>query len=70
MKKKKQELKDLTPLELQDKLQTEQDALGKLRFTHAVSPVASPAPLRATRKSVARSLTEMRRREIANTAQA
>ncbi len=70
MKKKKQELKDLTPLELQDKLQTEQNALNKLRFNHAVSPVESPAQLRGTRKSVARILTEMRRREIANTAQA
>ena len=44
--------------------------MGKLRFNHAVSPVESPAQLRATRKSVARILTEMRRREIANTAQA
>lgn len=70
MKKKKQELKDLTALELQDKLQTEQDALNQLRFNHAVSPVESPAQLRGTRKSVARILTEMRRREIANTAQA
>lgn len=70
MKKKKQELKDLTPLELQDKLQSERDTLGKLRFNHAVSPVESPAQLRSTRKSVARILTEMRRREIANTAQA
>lgn len=70
MKKRKQELKDLTPLELQDKLDSERDALTKLRFNHAVSPVESPAQLRITRKSVARILTEMRRREIANTAQA
>ncbi|MEO7081976.1 MAG: 50S ribosomal protein L29 [Flavobacteriales bacterium] len=70
MKKRKQELKDLTPLELQDKLEGERDALTKLRFNHAVSPVESPAQLRITRKSVARILTEMRRREIANTAQA
>ena len=70
MKKKKQELKDLTALELKDKLQTEQESLGKLRFNHAVSPVESPAQLRSTRKGVARILTEMRRREIANTAQA
>lgn len=70
MKKRKQELKDLTPLELQDKLESERDTLTKLRFNHAVSPVESPAQLRSTRKSVARILTEMRRREIANTAQA
>ena len=70
MKTKKQDLKDLTGPELQDKLETEQDTLGKLRFNHAVSPVESPAQLRQKRKSVARILTEMRRREMANTAQA
>jgi large subunit ribosomal protein L29 len=70
MKTKKQELKDLTALELEDKLRTERDTLGKLRFNHAVSPVESPAQLRVKRKSVARILTEMRRREMANNAQA
>ncbi|MCC6840510.1 MAG: 50S ribosomal protein L29 [Flavobacteriales bacterium] len=70
MKKKPDTLKDLTDLELQDKLQSEREALGKLRFNHAVSPVESPAQLRSTRKAVARVLTEMRRRAIANTAQA
>ena len=70
MKKKLDTLKDLTDLELQDKLQSEQEALGKLRFNHAVSPGESPAQLRGKRKAVARVLTEMRRRAIANTAQA
>ncbi len=70
MKKKLDILKDLTDLELQDKLQSEREALGKLRFNHAVSPVESPAQLRSKRKDVARVLTEMRRRAIANTAQA
>ena len=70
MKTKKQDLKDLTGPELQDKLETERDTLGKLRFNLAVSPVESPAQLRAKRKSVDRILTEMRRREMANTAQA
>lgn len=70
MKKKQDDLKDLTALELQDKLQTSREALAKLRFNHAVSPVESPAQLRSTKKTVARILTEIRRREIANTAQA
>lgn len=70
MKKKKDDLKDLTALELQDKLQTERETLTKLRFNHAVSPVESPAQLRSSRKNVARLLTEKRRREIANTAKA
>ena len=58
MKKKEHDLKDLTLVELQDKLQEERSALGKLRFNHAVSPVESPAQLRTKRKSVARILTE------------
>lgn len=70
MKKKKQEIKDLTAQELNDKLENERSSLVKLRFNHAVSPVESPAQLRDKRKNVARILTEMRRRAIANTAQA
>ncbi|HRN38003.1 MAG TPA: 50S ribosomal protein L29 [Flavobacteriales bacterium] len=70
MKKKQDTLKDLTDLELQDKLQSERETLNTLRFNHAVSPVESPARLRTHRKIVARVLTEVRRRQIANTAQA
>ena len=70
MKKKKQDLRDLTGPELADKLQSERDTLVKLRFNHAVSPVESPAQLREKRKNVARILTEMRRRPLANPAQA
>jgi large subunit ribosomal protein L29 len=62
-------LKDLTVPELQDKLQEER-TLTKLRFNHAVSPVESPMQLRSKRKDVARILTELRKRELANPAQA
>ena len=67
MKKKGTELKDLTVLELQDKLQEERSALTKLRFNHTVSPVESPIQLRVKRKEVARILTELRKRELTNT---
>lgn len=67
MKKKEHDLKDLTLVELQDKLQDERGALNKLRFSHTVSPIESPAQLRNKRKNVARILTELRKREIANT---
>lgn len=70
MKKNNNPLGDLTDLELKDKLESERGALTKVRFNHAVSPVESPAQIRSMRKNVARILTEMRRREIANTAQA
>ncbi len=67
MKKKRQELKDLTVQELQDKLQEERGSLTKLRFSHTVSPIESPMQLRDKRKDVARILTELRKRELNNT---
>jgi large subunit ribosomal protein L29 len=68
MKKKGTELKNLTQVELQDKLQDERGTLNKLRFNHAVSPIDSPMQLRSKKKEVARILTELRKRELANTA--
>jgi large subunit ribosomal protein L29 len=67
MKKKGQELNDLTVQELQDKLQEERGTLTKLRFSHTVSPIESPVQLRQKRKDVARILTELRKRELNNT---
>jgi large subunit ribosomal protein L29 len=67
MKKKGLELKDLSVVELKDKLQEERSALTKLRFNHTVSPIESPMQLRAKRKDVARILTELRKRELTNT---
>ena len=64
MKKKGTELKDLTVVELQDKLQDVRTKLSKLRIDHADSPVESPMQLRLKRKEVARVLTELRAREL------
>ncbi len=68
MKKKGLELKDLTVQELSDKLQEERNSLTKLRFSHTVSPIENPMQLRHKRKEVARILTELRKRELANNA--
>ena len=67
MKKKGNELKDLTVVELQDKLQEKRSTLTKLRFNHTVSPIENPMQMRAERKEIARILTELRQRELANT---
>ena len=66
MKKKGTDLKDLTVVELNDKLQEERKSLTTLRFAHTVSPIESPVQLRTKRKEVARILTELRQRELAN----
>ena len=63
MKKKGQDIKDLTIPELQDKLSEERQTLHKLRFSHAVSPIENPMQLRHKRKDIARILTELRKRE-------
>ena len=68
MKKKGTDLNELTLVELQDKLQDSRGTLNKLRFNHAVSPIDSPMQLRSKKKEVARILTELRKRELANTA--
>jgi large subunit ribosomal protein L29 len=67
MKTKGTHLKELTLQELQDKLQDERSMLTKLRFNHTVSPIENPMQLRAKRKELARILTELRKRELANT---
>ncbi|MCC6541473.1 MAG: 50S ribosomal protein L29 [Flavobacteriales bacterium] len=64
--KKRTDLKGLTEVELKDKLQEERTSLTKLRFAHTVSPIESPVQLRTKRKEVARILTELRMRELAN----
>lgn len=57
-KTQKQDIKDLTPQELQDKVQESQIAYKKARFNHAVSPLDNPLSLRAMRRDVARLKTE------------
>ena len=58
-KTKKQDIKDLTAQELQDKVQESQIAYKKARFNHAVSPLDNPVSLREMRRDVARLKTEL-----------
>lgn len=58
-KTQKQDIKDLTPQELQDKVQESQITYKKARFNHAVSPLDNPLSLRDMRRDVARLKTEL-----------
>lgn len=51
--------------ELQERLQTEQESLIKLRFSHAVTPIEDPSRIRKMRKNVARLKTELRAKQLA-----
>ncbi len=58
-KTQKQDIKDLTAQELNDKVQESQIAYKKARFNHAVSPLDNPVSLREMRRDVARLKTEL-----------
>lgn len=58
-------IKELSTAEIADRIQEEKQQLTKLKFTHAVSAIESPAKIRQTRKGIARLLTELTVRQQA-----
>jgi large subunit ribosomal protein L29 len=63
------EIKELSDKELAGRIREEKAASAKLQFSHAVSPIDSPAKIRESKKLVARLLTEQKSRIIAAKAQ-
>ena len=61
---KKESLRDLSVADLNERLETAREQLVKMQLNHAASPLENPNTIRATRKDIARILTELRRREI------
>ncbi len=57
--------KDLSTAELKERLDAERSQYQKMLLTHAVSPLENPSKIKESRKNIARCLTELRRREIA-----
>jgi len=60
------EIKELTTKEIEEKIQTESEALTKMKLNHAVSPLENPNKLKESRKQIARLKTELRQRELNN----
>ena len=56
------DIKQMTDKELHLNLKDERAQLQKMQFSHAVSPIENPDKLRASRKLIARYLTEINRR--------
>lgn len=61
---KAQILTDMPIGELNDLLQSERDRLVKMKMSHAVSPLENPMQIKFARKTVARIMTELTRRNI------
>ena len=63
---KNSEIKALTVEELNEKINTEESSLQKLKFAHAITPIENPMKLTESRKFIARLKTELRAKQLAN----
>ena len=61
---KQSEIKELSTVELQEKLSDTKKTYVDLKMTHAISPLENPIQLRSVRRSVARLATELTNREV------
>jgi large subunit ribosomal protein L29 len=57
-------IKELSTPELLERLEEERKQLIKLKLNHAVSPIDNPNRIKAYRKTIARMLGELRKREL------
>ncbi len=61
---KQEVIKELSTADILDRLDEEKKHLTKLRINHAVSPLDNPHQISENKKTIARLVTELRRREI------
>ena len=61
---KSSEIRELTIKELEERLESEENMLIRMRMNHAVSPLDNPNKIVETRRNVARLKTEVRARQI------
>ncbi len=61
---KSSEIRELSPKELEERLESEENMMVRMSMNHAVSPLDNPNKIVETRKNIARLKTEMRARQI------
>jgi len=61
---KSSEIKELTIQELQERLESEETLMVRMKMNHAVSPLDNPNKIVETRRNIARLKTEVRTRQI------
>lgn len=66
---KAKELKEISTLELNEKLAELKAELFNLRFQHAINQLDNPLRIKAVRKDIARIKTDIRQREIQKSVQ-
>ncbi len=58
-------IRELSTSEIKERLTEERNQLTKLKLSHAISPLDNPKKIGENRKTVARLLTELKKRELA-----
>jgi large subunit ribosomal protein L29 len=58
------EIRELTLVEMEERLESEESLMVRMRMNHAVSPLDNPNKIVETRKNIARLKTEMKARQI------
>jgi len=61
---KQSEIKELSVVELQEKLGEIKKSYADLKMSHAITPLENPIQLRSLRRNVARIATELTKREL------
>jgi large subunit ribosomal protein L29 len=61
---KSSEIRELSNQELLERIDNEKIALVRMKLNHAISPLENPQKIKESRRTVARLITEMRKREI------
>ena len=62
---KNSEIRELATKEIEERIDTEQNLLVRMKMNHAVSPLDNPNKIQETRRIVARLKTELRSRQSA-----
>lgn len=60
---KNKDIAALSVSDLKKQIESERSTLEKLALSHSVSPVESPAKIRTTRRTIARLITELKKKE-------
>jgi large subunit ribosomal protein L29 len=61
---KSAEIKELSNQELLERIDNERTTLVRMKLNHAISPLENPQKIKESRKTIARLMTEKRKREM------
>ncbi len=61
---KSSEIRELSNQELLEHIDNEKTALVRMKLNHAISPLENPQKIKESRRTIARLMTEKRKREM------